>query len=1005
VLRQYEFDLHEGDKLCAQLYMLMGGGPPRADEMLTSQWTNSQSIMRNFYVIFGHVAMLTMYNKSEVMANAPRVVARFYPARVGRLSLAIVAEAFPFLAYLQSAAGEPVEMDAKMWRRAARQMDSTDVTKALRKTTKAYLGVELGIRPLRQVLIGIDRELVRQPLAEARDESVRGAYEAQTGHSEATEEHNYAIQLSDLTHTNSKTLRAYFSTSSRSHELYGINDTTIKAEAHNKTPPTAPSSTVGVDTKLESISMIIQTVAAQVQELTLSVKKPSSTSLDEATTTITQVLSSDSDKPNVKVDTKLMYGLLRTLYGGSAEFKPGQLEACRQMLTGWRDLFVQLPTGGGKTLLVEMSALHDRGKVNLVFVPYNALREDMEKRLRKAGVKACAFTNENMGHMSVVLVNPEQANTMAFRRFWEKLRSGGKIMRVFWDECHLIEMEAKKRSGEDYRPYQKVLEFCAKPMLDVEHQPQRIFLSATLPADVMKAVQEKAKAADAEIVRRSTSRPSLRWEVQRSPAVDMDSNLQQLVRSAAPGKVIVYVLSCTAGEDLEERFGWRFYRGGMKEEGKELLKAFDAGSENVLVATTAAGSGWDTDARLVVLYGGAFDAITATQQAGRAGRVAGTIGRCVTLVNEDAVPRKVVGPAAIAWSTFIMTRGCRRVAIESYIDDCWRPPCHDIEEKCDNCAVLGIDNFDTIRTPDLVSLGVAQAIGNTIHGSNSSLLDPHDMELWSSPPEKFRKREAPEDKFVSPPRKREKVMGIRMAPLEPEQATFSSDEHSRSTLLSGSFEMLSSSSTGHLLQDLQDSPLVSKMTASMNSQSTWNRLLAWDVKESTTRRQDRVTAALCSMQTERVWCVYCWFGRLDRFGTNHHWDACATRRRDMPNVGKKELDGLKLTMKNYFKSPQTPTSIKDIHLNCWAPLQGLHPPKGHFDMRQDCVQTGRLLAVVETGLRDAQIGKLLSEKFRVHAGDNEITKAVALLRSSPGIDSSIVLWDAFLLLYGYRTQM
>ena len=64
--------------------------------MARCRWTNGQSHMRNFYQIFGMLAMITMYNKSEVMGHAPRVVVRFYPSRVGRVALAMIAEVLPF---------------------------------------------------------------------------------------------------------------------------------------------------------------------------------------------------------------------------------------------------------------------------------------------------------------------------------------------------------------------------------------------------------------------------------------------------------------------------------------------------------------------------------------------------------------------------------------------------------------------------------------------------------------------------------------------------------------------------------------------------------------------------------------------------------------------------------------------------------------------------------------------------------------------------------------------
>jgi hypothetical protein len=96
VLRQFEKDLNDGDELLAPLFMLTGGGPPRWTEMARCRWTNGQSHMRNFYQIFGILAMITMYNKSEVIGHAPRVVVRFYPSRVGRVALAMISEVMPF---------------------------------------------------------------------------------------------------------------------------------------------------------------------------------------------------------------------------------------------------------------------------------------------------------------------------------------------------------------------------------------------------------------------------------------------------------------------------------------------------------------------------------------------------------------------------------------------------------------------------------------------------------------------------------------------------------------------------------------------------------------------------------------------------------------------------------------------------------------------------------------------------------------------------------------------
>jgi hypothetical protein len=766
VLRQFEKDLNDGDELLAPLFMLTGGGPPRWTEMARCRWTNGQSHMRNFYQIFGMLAMITMYNKSEVMGHAPRVVVRFYPSRVGRVALAMISEVLPFWTLLQVSVGEKPDLTHQWWQRGSGRMHRGGISTALKKATKQYLGTELGVRDLRHVLIGIDRELIRQPLADAQDATERGAYEAQTGHSEQTETLNYAIALADLCHTNQKTLRAYFGTSTRSHTLFGIGDSFEAALPTALAAKKSKGGAVKIEDGVGEVKVLVESLTAQVDRL--SVIGQELTASKESTPTLQASSTHSQDQPQVVGPPRILE-LLRQLYGATAKFRPGQLLACQKMLNEPDDLFVQLPTGGGKTLLVEISALSDGDKMSVVFVPYTALREDLGRRLRAAGVDARIFASAHMGHVNVVLVTPERAAEQDFCRFWEDACVRGRVSRVFWDECHLIEMEATKKDGSMYRPYQQVLDYCAKPLLDGVRPPQRVFMSATLPGHIMEAVQARAEATKANMVRTSTSRPTLQWGV-RTVAVDtMQAELVKIVQAAQPGKAIIYVMSVQDGEHLASTTGWPFYHGKSGAEGRQYMERFSMlESSNVLIATTAAGSGWDVDVQLVVLYQGAFDAVTATQQGGRAGRTPGTVGTCVTLLASNRQPRASREPGTVAWETFLATNGCRRVALETYIDHVWRPPCREEEQKCDRCwlgvqpeprpippqAVLEMDphwSFDdwTNLSPDLLGgedagehTGASWAFQNSLHAEesgSSELPGPADTELLSSPPTRVRK--------------------------------------------------------------------------------------------------------------------------------------------------------------------------------------------------------------------------------------------------------------------------
>ena len=996
MLRRFEADLHKGDKLFAQIYMLMGGGPPRCAEMLDTQWTNGQSIMRNFYIIFGRIAMVTMYNKSEIMANAPRVVARFYPTRVGRLSLAMVAEVLPFLTYLQSASGEPVEATAKMWTRKAHPLKTTDVTKALEESTNTYLGVKLGVRALRHVLIGIDRELIRQPAHEARDDTVRGAYEAQTGHSETTEEHNYAIQLSDLSHMNNKTLRAYFGTSSRSHKLYEIDD--VKEQGPTESYNAGCSGDIIDEALPKDVWMVIQTMAAQVQQLTLASHKPTTTMVGEGQTSADDSVMIRGTLAMAQLQEDELLKPLRLLYGDAAQFRPGQSEACRSMLADSdHDLFVQLPTGGGKTLLIEMAALHDRGKVNIVIVPYTALRLDMEIRLRRVGVMVSAFKGEMMGHVSVVLVTPEKANTKAFQNYWRDLQVKGLIGRLFWDECHLIEMEARKRSGECYRPYGEVLDFCARQALGETRIVQRVFLSATLPADIKQAVQQRAKVTNPNTVRTSTSRQRLRWEVCIVPKASMEAELRRRVQTVSPNKVIVFVLSLAVGEHLHAQFGWSFYHGGMKDEGRDIMAAFNAGTSRVMITTTAAGSGWDADASTVILYGGAFDAVTAVQQAGRAGRQPGLPAQCVVLLDQSNTARAATDMKGIAWNMFLTTRGCRRVAIESYIDDCWRPPCYGNEQKCDNCS----GSADRVQqfTPQQQALPTEWAFHNTIKSSSSTSSGYRHTD-WSSMSDMSTTKTG---NSMSPPRKRKRDDDQgKVTPLpihyDPEL-----DKVTDTSFSSEGFEILSSPSLAIAVKKTSNSQIPAALQPIVQHQPSWDQLLAWDKHESKVSQRFRMITAVKTIGREKVYCIFCWFHQLGKWDI-HYWDGCPNRKQMDPVISYHDLDMLKLNMKKQYRLLPVGSAIGKIHNNCWTPLGSLHPD-GDFAMGKDCEHSGLLLGLVQTGLQDVHIGQQLQSKFAIHPRDPEQVQGRSLLRPSQHDRDSIALWDLFLLVYGYRTHV
>ena len=77
---------------------------------------------------------------------------------------------------------------------------------------------------------------------------------------------------------------------------------------------------------------------------------------------------------------------------GFPDFRPGQAEIVGAVEAG-RDVLAIMPTGGGKSLCYQLSALLRDG-VTVVISPLIALMRDQVRALRAAGVEAAAFTSQ-----------------------------------------------------------------------------------------------------------------------------------------------------------------------------------------------------------------------------------------------------------------------------------------------------------------------------------------------------------------------------------------------------------------------------------------------------------------------------------------------------------------------------------------------------------------------------------------------------------------------------------
>lgn len=394
--------------------------------------------------------------------------------------------------------------------------------------------------------------------------------------------------------------------------------------------------------------------------------------------------------------------VLREVFGYPG-FRPGQAEAVEAFAAG-RDVVVVLPTGGGKSLCFQVPAIMRRragGGPTLVVSPLIALMDDQVQALERAGVPAVAMhSGQPRGEWrerrdlaraaTLIYVSPERLRNEGFRRWL----SGIGLAAAAIDEAHCI-----SAWGHDFRPDYRTLD-----VLKRELQLPVIALTATATLQVMDEVTDALGLDDPVVVRGDFSRPNLSLSVE---LVQSDkaraARVVELVRDAglrggSGGRAVIYAATRKRVQALHKALRAAGLPSGYYHAGRtagaraNAAAAFETGSKQILVATSAFGMGIDRpDVRLVVHANAAGSVAAYYQQAGRAGRD-GLPSRCVLLYSSadavtharlrgrDPTPGAVAGWAAM--QDYVYGVGCRQQAIVHYFTERAGAACG----TCDACT-------------------------------------------------------------------------------------------------------------------------------------------------------------------------------------------------------------------------------------------------------------------------------------------------------------------------------
>jgi len=323
---------------------------------------------------------------------------------------------------------------------------------------------------------------------------------------------------------------------------------------------------------------------------------------------------------------------------GIQKLHPEQARAIEGLLSG-KDTLVVLPTGYGKSLIYQATALL-LDRPTIVVSPLISLMRDQERKLRECGAPVIridstlrATTRRQVlarlgkGGSLIVLTTPETLEALAGSTLAEV-----KPAMLCVDEAHCI-----SEWGHDFRPSYLRLGALRKPL----GNPVTLALTATATPRVRNDITGRLKMRDPVEVIAPPHRKNLRLSADIVWGDDKITRAARLIRQL-PRPGIVYCSTTKAVDQVASALARAQipsarYHGKMKaaERASTQRKFMKPTRRLVMVATSAFGMGIDKpNIRYIVHYQVPGSLEQYVQEAGRAGRD-GKRSDCVLLFDPD----------------------------------------------------------------------------------------------------------------------------------------------------------------------------------------------------------------------------------------------------------------------------------------------------------------------------------------------------------------------------------